>query len=413
MPGIERNEALHGGARLNPAAPRNLAASIRQKLLNLATRRGEDFGLVLTRYGPERLLYRLSQSRHCDQFVLKGAMLFQIWSNTPHRPTRDLDLLGHGDPSPENCITVFRELCALAVPDDGLQFPIETVTAEKIKEEQEYEGVRVRLVARMANVRIPLQVDIGFGDALTVRPGVLAYPTLLPMPAPQIQAYLMETVIAEKLEAMVHLGMLNSRMKDFFDVWFLARTFSFDGAALADAIRATFERRGTLDAEVLDTLIRIITQHFLACWREIDPAGSKNRGLHSLMRRHRHNRAPEQAARLEQYFEGFPVMGEIYRFKQRLCYLLLKRHRTRKQCVPLIHRFLKAIHQLRQTGLTQLVQLGKTLAAWSQEIALMWRFTRNNGITEGFHTKMEVLARQAYGFRNFNNYRLRVKIMCS
>lgn len=160
-------------------------------------------------------------------------------------------------------------------------------------------------------------------------------------------------------------------------------------------------------------VIRLVNHHFLACWREIDPVGSKNRGLLSLLRRHRHHLAPEQLTRLEQYFEKFPVMRQIYRFKQRLCYLLLKKHRTRKQCLPLVQRFLKAIHQLRQAGLAPLVQLGETLHAWSQEIATMWRFTRNNGITEGFHTKMEVLARQAYGFRNFNNYRLRVKIMCS
>jgi len=160
-------------------------------------------------------------------------------------------------------------------------------------------------------------------------------------------------------------------------------------------------------------VIRLINHHFLACWREIDPVGSKSRGLLSLLRRHRHNLKPEQMARLEQYFEKFPAVRQIYRFKQRLCYLLLKKHRTRKQCLPLVERFLKAIHQLRQAGLAQLVQLGETLNAWSLEIACMWRFTKNNGITEGFHTKMEVLSRQAYGFRNFNNYRLRVKIMCS
>ena len=160
-------------------------------------------------------------------------------------------------------------------------------------------------------------------------------------------------------------------------------------------------------------VIRIVNHHFLACWREIDPAGSKNRGLLSLLRRHRHHLAPEQVARLEQYFETFPVLGQIYRFKQRLCYLLLKKHRTRRQCLPLARRFIKAIQQLRQAGLAQLVQLGETLNAWSLEIATMWRFTRNNAITEGFHTKMEVLSRQAYGFRNFENYRLRVKIMCS
>jgi transposase len=160
-------------------------------------------------------------------------------------------------------------------------------------------------------------------------------------------------------------------------------------------------------------VIRLINQHFLACWREIDPAGAKHRGLLSLMRRHRHNLKPEQRTRLEAYFARFPALGEIYRFKQRLCYLLLKKHRTRKNCAPLASRFLKAIYQLRHAGLAQLVQLGETLNSWSAEIATMWRFTRNNGITEGFHTKMEVLQRQAYGFRNFNNYRLRVKIMCS
>jgi transposase len=159
-------------------------------------------------------------------------------------------------------------------------------------------------------------------------------------------------------------------------------------------------------------VIRLINHHFLACWREIDPAGSKHRGLLSLMRRHRHNLKPPQQAKLEAYFEQFPVLREIYRFKQRLCYLLLKKHRTRKQCVPLANRFFKALHQLSQAGLAALVQLGQTLAAWSVEIATMWRFTRNNGITEGFHTKMEVLQRQAYGFRNFQNYRLRVRVMC-
>lgn len=160
-------------------------------------------------------------------------------------------------------------------------------------------------------------------------------------------------------------------------------------------------------------VIRLINHHFLACWREIDPVGSKHRGLRSLMRRHRHNLKPEQRKRLEAYFEQFLPLREIYRFKQRLCYLLLKKHRTRKQCEPLAKRFLKALYELSQAGLAQLVQLGQTLTSWATEIATMWRFTRNNGITEGFHTKMEVLQRQAYGFRNFNNYRLRVRIMCS
>jgi transposase len=160
-------------------------------------------------------------------------------------------------------------------------------------------------------------------------------------------------------------------------------------------------------------VIRLVNQHFLACWRQLDPEGSKNRGLLSLMRRHRHNLSPEQQIRLAGYLAEHPILETIYRFKQRLCYLLLKRHRTRKHCERLAPRFLRAIYQLRHADLPQLITLGETLHSWSQEIALMWRFTRNNGITEGFHTKMEVLQRQAYGFRNFDNYRLRVKVLCS
>jgi transposase len=177
---------------------------------------------------------------------------------------------------------------------------------------------------------------------------------------------------------------------------------------LASAYRALVHRYFPNASIVADRfhVIRLVNHHFLACWREIDPVGSRRRGLVSLMRRHRHNLTLDQSAKLEAYWEQFPAMRPIYAFKQRLCYLLLKKHRTRRQCATLIPRLLKAIHQLRHAGLAQLVQLGETLQAWSLEIATMWRFTRNNGITEGFHTKMEVLQRQAYGFRNFNNYRL-------
>lgn len=160
-------------------------------------------------------------------------------------------------------------------------------------------------------------------------------------------------------------------------------------------------------------VIRIINHHFLACWKELDPVGSKNRGLLSLIRRHRHHLKPEQQGKLRNYLAAHPALEIIYSFKQRLCYLLLKKHRNRKQCQALVPRLLRAIEQLRQAGLAPLVQLGKTLAAWSLEIAAMWRFARNNGITEGFHTKMEMISRQAFGFRNFNNYRMRVKVLCS
>ncbi len=209
---------------------------------------------MLLWYALERLLYRLSQSSFRDQFILKGAMLFQVWTDTPHRPTRDLDLLGRGDPSLEHCQEVFREICRVPVDDDGLIFSAETVSVEKIKEDRDYEGVRVKFLALLDNARIPVQVDVGFGDAVT--PGLLDYPTLLSMPTPRIQAYPVETVVAEKTEAVVHLGMLNSRMKDFYDIWFLARTFSFDLRILSAALQATFDRRKTpLVPDGLQTLL--------------------------------------------------------------------------------------------------------------------------------------------------------------
>ena len=159
-------------------------------------------------------------------------------------------------------------------------------------------------------------------------------------------------------------------------------------------------------------VIRLINHHFLACWRDLDPVGSKSRGLQSLMRRHRHNLKPGQKLKLADYFTRHPALGVVYKFKQHLCYLSLRKHRTRKQCRRLIPRLLAAVDYLCQAGLPQMVQLGETLDSWKEEIATMWRFTRNNGITEGFHNKMETLSRQAYGFRNFENYRLRVKVLC-
>ena len=160
-------------------------------------------------------------------------------------------------------------------------------------------------------------------------------------------------------------------------------------------------------------VIRLVNHHFQACWREIDPVASKNRGLVSLMRRHQHHLRPEQEAKLRAYLEAQPVLLRIYRFKQFLCRLLLRKTCTQKTCARLAPRFLGAIDQLRQAGLPPLVTLGQTLDSWKQEIARMWRFSRNNGITEGFHNKMETINRQTYGFKNFNNYRLRVRVLCS
>ncbi len=225
--------------------PRNLPASVRERLRKLAAARKEDFQLVLTRYALERWLYRLSRTPHADSFILKGAMLFQLWTGQPHRPTRDLDLLGRGDNSVAAVVAAFREVCNQAVEADGLEFRAESVRGERIKEDQEYEGIRVHCEARLENARIPLQIDVGFGDAVTPPPADVRYPTLLDFPAPALRAYRRETVVAEKFQAMTALGMANSRMKDFYDLWVLARGFAFDGSTLSGAIRATFRRRRT------------------------------------------------------------------------------------------------------------------------------------------------------------------------
>lgn len=225
--------------------PKNMPASVHKRLLNAARLSGEDFQYLATRYALERFLYRLSQSKHGKTFVLKGALLFQFWTRTPHRTTRDADLLSSGSPSVEHFEEVFREVCRQDVEDDGLQFLATSIQGEQIKEEDEYQGIRITGQARLGNARLPLQIDIGFGDAVTPGPTEIEYPTLLDFPAPKLLAYNRETVVAEKSQAMVDLGMANSRMKDFFDVWSLARQFDFDGAALSQALRATFQRRKT------------------------------------------------------------------------------------------------------------------------------------------------------------------------
>lgn len=174
-------------------------------------------------------------------------MLFSIWSDEPHRSTRDLDLLGRRESTVSHLEQVFREICCIQVEDDGLEFKEDTVRGNPIKEDQEYEGVRINLRALLTGTRTrsELQIDIGFGDALTPAPIDLKFPTLLDFPAPHLQTYPRETVVAEKFEAMVKLGIANSRMKDFYDLWFLSQEFEFEGKTLCQAIIATFERRRT------------------------------------------------------------------------------------------------------------------------------------------------------------------------
>lgn len=225
--------------------PANLAASIRQRLLNLSVSRAEDPNLTLTRYALERLLYRLACSEYAGQFILKGAMLFAVWMESAHRPTRDLDLLGFGEASNERLTEIFQRLCDVKVDPDGLTFDPRSVRVDEIREGQEYPGRRVKLVGLLGTARIPVQVDVGFGDVVTPKATEIDYPTLLDLPAPRIRAYPPETVVAEKLQAMVALGMQNSRMRDFYDLWVIARQFSFEGPTLVAAVRATFKRRRT------------------------------------------------------------------------------------------------------------------------------------------------------------------------
>lgn len=228
---------------MNRPQPTNLPASVHQRLLNLSQTRGEDFNFLLARYVIERLLYRLSHSAYADSFVLKGALLFLIWAVPVHRPTRDIDLLGYGDSSTQQLEHIFREICLVDVVADGVTFDPATIQVRPIREEQMHGGQRITLTAYLGRARIPVQVDVGFGDTIVPAAIATSYPALLDFPAPKIQVYPRESVVAEKLHAMVALDMSNSRMKDFFDVWILARLFAFDGAILVRAFQATFEQQ--------------------------------------------------------------------------------------------------------------------------------------------------------------------------
>jgi predicted nucleotidyltransferase component of viral defense system len=227
-----------------PKEIRNIGASVRARLQNLSRETGQSFELILTRYALERLRYHLSTPAFSEQFVLKGAMLLTSWFEHPHR----------GDPNPDALITVFREILAANVAD-GVEFDVGALRVDRIREELEYGGLRLRTTASISGARIAVTVDVGFGDALEPGAQIIDYPSLLDLPTPRLRAYARETVVAEKFQAMVALGRANSRMKDFCDVWLLSRSFPFDDDRLARAIAATFERRGTaIPVELPDAL---------------------------------------------------------------------------------------------------------------------------------------------------------------
>jgi predicted nucleotidyltransferase component of viral defense system len=220
------------------------AASIRHKLRDLARAHEEDFDYVLRQYVMQRLLYRLSSSEYSGQFLLKGALLFWVWNEDFHRPTRDIDLLSFGDNDVPHLESVFRQIVSQE-EDDGLAFDVDSVSGIEIKEDADYSGVRINGFANLKNARIPFQVDIGYGDAVVPAAEEVKLPVYLDLPAPQLRAYPVYAVIAEKFQAMVMLGIANSRMKDFYDLRVIAHTMILDGNILAQAMKATFETRKT------------------------------------------------------------------------------------------------------------------------------------------------------------------------
>lgn len=226
--------------------PKDIAASVRQRLLNQARERNEDFTYTLVNYGIERLLYRLSQSDYQSRLILKGATLFAVWTGMTHRPTRDVDFLSYGQVSSMEVNRLFTEIISISCEDDGLQFLRDTIKVTDIRENEIYRGLRVTLTCQLGSAKIPLQADIGFGDVITPPPVEISLPSLLGLPEAVLLSYPMEAVVAEKFEALVKLAMANTRMKDFFDLYFMANSFAFESDRLSSSLKATFDRRGTL-----------------------------------------------------------------------------------------------------------------------------------------------------------------------
>ena len=227
------------------SAIKNIEASVRGKLQDKARKTNRPFAEVLQYYGMERFLYRFSQSKFAEAFILKGALMFTVWDVPQRRTTVDIDFLARFDNQIEKIEQVIKDICAVNASADGLIFDAKTVKGQRIKENADYEGVRVNFLGFLDKSKIPMQIDIAFGDVIIPEPSEVDYPTLLDFPAPHLKGYTLESVVAEKFEAMIKLGILNSRMKDFYDVWLMTRQFNFEGKNLAAAIKATFGNRET------------------------------------------------------------------------------------------------------------------------------------------------------------------------
>ena len=262
---------------------KNLPASVHQRLLNKAKESSRPFNELLQYFAIERFIYRLSKSPYADRFILKGALMLSVWCGPASRPTMDIDLLGKIDNRLEVISAAIKDACLMDVEADGISFNAETVEAVRITEDAEYEGVRIRVHGSLGNARVSVQIDIGFGDVIVPSPSKVSYPAILDFPAPELEGYTMESSIAEKFQAMVKLGVLNSRMKDFYDIWILSRSFDFKGEVLAEAVEKTFANRNTsitLNATVFDPSFgmdrdkNIQWQGFLRKTKLIDTPGS-------------------------------------------------------------------------------------------------------------------------------------------
>ena len=243
---------------MNKRSLNNIAASVHQRLLNQARTSDRPFNEVLQYFGIERFLYRLSISPHAESFVLKGALLFRAWNTPDTRATRDIDFLAYMDNDLDTLAGIVRNICSVDYPDDGLVFDSDSIETRRIKEDADYEGVRIRLRSVLGRAMINLQIDVGFGDTIHPVAQHIDYPTILDLHSPKLRGYPPETVIAEKTEAMIKLGRLNSRMKDFYDIWQLSRQFNFSGDILSTAIQATLDQRQTEVMEFESMRIEIL-----------------------------------------------------------------------------------------------------------------------------------------------------------
>jgi len=241
VPGRAEYEALSGGYSLS----RDIPASVHRRLLNHSRATGRPFTEVLQLYALDRFLFRLGQSNYRDQFILKGALMLTAWDVPFSRPTRDIDLLGRMENVPESVAQAVRALCSIHIAEDGLSFAADSVRAEQIMEGAQYSGVRVRFVGYLGKARVPMQIDVGFGDVLFPAAAEVQLPSVLALPPTVLLGYTRESVIAEKLQIMVALGEVNSRLKDYFDLWLLAQRYLFSGEQLRQAVNATFKRRNT------------------------------------------------------------------------------------------------------------------------------------------------------------------------